>query len=163
MGVVVSHDQLSNGEIDSDDIVKQLEKENQDYLEQSRFISQQLSALQTQMHDLRMEEEMGNGTSLEDDDAVKHLPQRDQIHVSLVRQMSLKQTVYDRVRNISNNGRNASMRKRKGWSVMCGYIIHVSLMYMYMYIANTNSLLNCTYAGEMKIMKKTVIMHNLIN
>ena len=119
MGVVVSHDQLSNGEIDSDDIVKQLEKENQDYLEQSRFISQQLSALQTQMHDLRMEEGMGNGTSLEDDDAVKHLPQRDQIHVSLVRQMSHKQTVYDRVRNIniSNNGRNASMKKMKGWSV----------------------------------------------
>lgn len=107
VGVVVSHDQLSNGEIDSDDIVKQLEKENQDYLEQSRFISQQLSALQTQMHDLRMEEEMGNGTSLEDDDAVKHLPQRDQIHVSLVRQMSLKQTVYDRSKAGSTKSRIA--------------------------------------------------------
>ena len=92
---------LSNGEIDPDDLMRQLEKENRDYQEQKQFISQQLSALKTQMYDLRKEEGI-NGASIGTRSDQDPQPSEDnnQIHVSLVRQTSHKHIAYNKVRNM---------------------------------------------------------------
>ena len=92
--LMMSHDHpISNGEmsLDADDIARQLEKENQDYLEQSRYLSEKLSALQSEMEDLRLEEK-GDIKRRSTD-----VPQGEQLHATVVRQCSHKQTAYDKV------------------------------------------------------------------
>lgn len=104
-GIITNQKQLSNGGIDPDDLMRQLEKENRDYQEQKLFISQQLSALKTQMYDLRKEDGggvSGGGASIgmknggiEQDQ--QEPGENNQIHVSLVRQTSHKHIAYNKV------------------------------------------------------------------
>ena len=86
----------NGGEIDPDDLMRQLEKENRDYQEQKQFISKQLSALKTQMYDLRKEEGM-NGASIGEQNDEDPSLETNRIHVSLVRQTSHKHIAYNKV------------------------------------------------------------------
>ena len=87
---------LPNGDIDPDELMRQLEKENRDYIEQTQFISKQLSALKTQMHDLKKDEGLNGASHGTPND--NNLPiSGDKLHVSLVRQTSHKHIAYNKV------------------------------------------------------------------
>lgn len=95
----VSHDHhvMVNGEdlmLDANDIEQQLEKEQRDYLEQSRLLSEKLSALQNEMEDFKQEEAMN---PINRRGMVRDIPIGEKLHASLVRQSSHKQTAYDKV------------------------------------------------------------------
>ena len=92
-----SEDITSSSDIDADYIMRQLEKENRDYLEQKQLISQQLSALKNQMYDLRKDDGL-NGASIGVRGDESPTPDDTKLHVSLVRQTSHKHIVYNKVR-----------------------------------------------------------------
>ncbi len=87
----------SGGEIDPDDLMRQLEKENRNYHEQKQFISKQLSALKTQMYDMRKEEGMNGASIGVQNGEDPPLENNNMIHVSLVRQTSHKHVAYNQV------------------------------------------------------------------
>ena len=78
------------------DIELQIEKEQRDYLEQSRILSEKLSALQNEMEDFKQDEAM-NPISRRAGSRSKDLLKGDELHAKVVRQNSRKQTAYDRV------------------------------------------------------------------
>lgn len=90
----------------AEDIAHQLEKEHQDYWQQSRYLSEKLTALQNEVADFKQEEEDGGsplplvrGTGGEGGKKRKDVATTSQrLHASIVRQSSHKHYTYDKVR-----------------------------------------------------------------
>ena len=103
---------ITNGgmEEDIDELKQQLQKENQEYLEQSKYFSEQLVALQSKMEDLRLQEhEEDEGEEEEEEEEEEDVREEvklvgggrllrgEHLHASVVRQSSHKYSAREKV------------------------------------------------------------------
>jgi merlin protein len=109
-----SINQLTNEEVNvvetemMDDIREQLEKEQQDYIKHSQYLTEKLSALQNEMEDFKQEREKGNSRR---QDSIISLDRNSNagefLHASVIRQSSYKHSAYDKSKSGSTKSRIA--------------------------------------------------------